>query len=201
MQFRSKILILLIIYTSEGLSQNLPRTDIRESCRRAVSGLYLTTWDNQERAERYIISTTKRLKEVNKSLLEQQKKLRTIDQKINKSPFDIDLTNKRSSVENMINSLKDSKEQFNALQIKAKKEFQIASKKTNELKKNISKVFKITGSPNSEKGYQLAVQYLDKCPKYRSVCPLPPNKSQHLLNIFKKEKETPTSCRHYAGIR
>ncbi|MEZ4743695.1 MAG: hypothetical protein R3B45_14835 [Bdellovibrionota bacterium] len=175
----------------------IPQTNIRELCRKRVSGIYLTSFDKNERAKALIEITQQKLKQLEKPLFTAKKQLESLKQKEKYSKFDLETNNKIDQTSDRIKQIENTIVDQKKLYESAKKDYKESSVHMNGLKTKIEKVFNFVKVNNSA-GYKFTLEYRDKCPKFRFVCPLPKESSELLLKIF-DNKQVPESCLKYSG--
>lgn len=173
-------------------------SNIRESCRKRVSGLYLTTWNRYIMSERAHKLTSENLLKTNKAIEENETKLDKILKSDARKKFDYKIAEEEQILTNLIKSLKYSQSQQIELASKSKTNFTQSKHELNDLQNRIQKIFHIKKVGVGKEAQSYDIQFVKACPKYRYVCPLSREDAAMLKNIF-TEDNFPEDCQKYAG--
>lgn len=175
--------------------------NVREGCRRAVAGPYLSAFDQHEKAKQQLQVVAQQIKGIEKKLAEYESEMTKLRQDEKSSSFDLKLAAKKNRLLQTLGSYRQQLTTYRQLNETAQQNRKRFAAEKEELAKEISPVFIIKKLPTMEKntGYPFVVAYKHECSQYRRLCPLPHEMAQALKTI-NIHGQTPKECSRYANF-
>lgn len=166
-------------------------TNLRESCRRAASGLYLASWDKKLQTSRMVESVAEKLAKTEKSHKEEQQRLKALRDALRKKGYDLELAQQVDAKSGFIRTLQGQISQLQEVLKKSKSAASVAAQQEATRRNEMNMVFDILNDKKNTRPTRL--DYKSSCPKYRFLCPLP---RDHAIQL--RESTTLEPCTRYA---
>lgn len=184
-----------------GLANEEPReTNLREQCRKFVAGAYLTVYDQVEHNAQLSSHLRAKIVKLEKSLPTTEKELKTLQAKLARETFDLDLATERDAVQEKHKLIAENIVQSKAELEKAQKLYHSGRQEKEALQMALRKVFVIKKETHpGAVGYHLSVDFRVTCPKFQYLCMLPKDQAEILKDIM-PDGSTPQSCKRYANF-
>ena len=177
------------------------QTTVRELCRKAVAGAYLKAQNDRDWDERYLLSVSTQLTQLEKAIGGAKKDLSANAAKLAKADFDVPLSEERMRLETLVRSLEQRSIEFKKLKSDAEVRATQSRKHLKDIDNQVQGTFQVIRvDDGTEKGYPFRLNYRSSCPKYRYLCPLPPKEATNLLKITVENNKVPEPCRRYSQI-
>lgn len=176
------------------------KVNVREACRRAISGEYLKHYDTMVSAKSFVTSLTIKLDALDAARKTYKRTYLEKKAKAESNEYDLAAAKERDDAHAKFLSAEGSIGQYEEMVVAANKKKDAAKAQADRILKSMLTVFKLVKRKTMTEGaYPHELQYKAPCPKYHALCPLPENYSNLLLKI-KVEGETPEACKRYASF-
>jgi hypothetical protein len=183
------------------LSQNDDRYNYRDLCRSIIAGSYWQTTDDLNTSELFIKLNKSNTAKLEAELVKTKERMKALVASKAKKTFDPARDNQLRVTEGRISFLEKTIEKNKRKLPDLEKKYKRLKTTREEMKLRMDKVFNIVEKPADTTGtVPKSILYKTKCPKYRHVCPLPPDERKALLEIFNRQT-VPTPCLKYSYIR
>lgn len=189
---------------SAQTSENPYSENFRERCRKLISGTFAESYNENFRAQ----DAAKLAEKTIKRLVPQQslanRDLAQIEKKMKAGDYDPKLTERRDQLVAQIRLYHDQIASQEELAASAKKAADAASQKHKELEALVKKIYDVSLEPDPEglpRKIFHQLTWKSPCPKFRALCPLPPNDAQVLKQLAKKITDTDGDCAKYSSMK
>ncbi len=189
--------LLLSAFPSFG-QQEFGEPNLREDCRRKVSGIYLNQLDGKETSTAMIAQMQKQLLRLKDKHIEVSKKKEQAYQTMQQNSYDLQLSYVyQGYVDQLINVETAQTEGAATL---SKNEQLLTSYIAQEkfLQQHLSGVFAFVKSTEVNKGYKVSLEFKEQCPKYRYSCPLSAAVAKQLQALQHRNFQLPLACERYS---
>lgn len=174
------------------------KVNVREGCRQAVSGAYITAYTERERNRTLIRSLAGNVQDTAAALKAAQADLARLKAASEGKDFDLQHAVKIDQATTRVSTLDAQRADYGSLQDQAKRAFDAAQAQEKRLFAALTKVFTVERmNDRADGGFPIRLEYKSPCPKYRALCPLPVDDAKNLLAI-PMDGGTPQSCQRYA---
>jgi hypothetical protein len=150
--------------------------NLRESCRKAASGIYLSVWDQMNQTDLLLKGTESKKKAIETSLAMEKKTLATMQSKVAASNYDLKLAEAIDTKSGLVRTLENQDTEMKSVLVKAKENAASAKKAEQASRDEVSAVFdiiRVEKKPAKAGSRPLRLEFKSSCPKYRYLCPLP----------------------------
>ncbi len=202
--FHSFLIIFSSIIAVSALAEGDETINFREKCRRAVSGTFATVLADMHMADDGVTLAENFSKKAR--ILEDsfELKMKALKKKIAANDYSPDLLNERDVIASQIKlyheQLLTSQSQLET----AKKQKSDANKRESNLRKKVEAIFTVIMSEDPDGGIRPLFNKLEwksPCPKYRTLCPLPPHDAELLISLTDDMDDPSLVCHRYSKIK
>lgn len=174
--------------------------NVREGCRQALTGAYITAYDDKERQRHFVRILKEKLAEAETALQKAIKEHQVIRGEKAKASYDTILAEKEEAASIAVRTYEDQKEVFQNQLSQAIKEQELAENREKELRKILGPILTIKRfEDRPDGGYPIETSYKSPCPPYRALCLLPQKDIEHLSKI-RIDGELPKVCQRYISL-
>lgn len=175
------------------------KLDLREACRQAIAGEYISAFDGVKTSKAYLSEVEKMLTRLEAALAAEEKTLKVLRNKVERVTYDVQLSDQvihqNEKVNALVSTLKLYKEQLGT----AKEKILIVKHREEYLKTHIESVFNIIKSKGAGQDYPTAIEFKAGCPKYRHMCSLPLSYHDALERILLRD-DAAEVCKRYINF-
>ncbi len=179
--------------------------NLRESCRKAASGIYLNAWDQMNQTALLLKGIETKKKALETNLAQENKTLTTMRGKLAGSNYDLDLAQKIDTKTGLVRTLENQDTEMKSVLAKAREDAAQARKAEQASRDEVSAVFDIVRVAGKKKQAEvtrpLRLDFKSSCPQYRYLCPLPRDHAIRLRELAEHDPaqaETLLPCARYA---
>jgi hypothetical protein len=173
-------------------------SNLREICRRTLSGQFLTAFHDANHAEMFVEATKSQHTDLSKKLKSEELSLKEIELKLRDTASKnrvklADYQSQQSIVKSLRETVAEQEQLLEVSDLRAKE----VRDREKKLRTALSPVFLIEFTKDPEKPQNEVfwrLQYKTPCPPYRALCPLPEKARQYLKLAALDE-----SCNRYAN--
>lgn len=197
----------LWLVSHQGLGQSEVDTsseNFRERCRRVISGVFAESWNEANRARDAALLAERSLKALVPQQEHNNKQLAEIQNKLREEHYDAALLRRRDELIAQIKMFHEQIQNQEDLSAKAKVSSKTAESTYDALRKDVEKIFAIAfvDDPDGQPRKVFhRLNWKSNCPKYRTLCPLPPSEATLLRHLALKLKDEGSNCSRYAALK
>lgn len=180
--------------------------NFRERCRKYVSGSYAESWNEANRARDAQVLAEKALQKLSPRQDLANKQLATLQKQLQSEDYEPSLIQKRDELIAQIKLLHEQIQDQEAILAQAKKSAKASNSSYKSLNNEVSKIFHVSFVEDPEglpRKLFHQLTWKTPCPKYRTLCPLPPSQVKTLKSIAKTvgDEEQGGNCLKYSNIK
>jgi hypothetical protein len=172
--------------------------NLREACRQAVAGEYMSAYDAHQTSAGYLKEIESMAMQVSTALQVERKALIALSKKVENVTYDVELSDQVIQQKEKVNALEATHDLYTDQIATAREKLIVMSNKVEYLRKNIQTVFDIVWSGDQKK-YPTGVTYKVECTKYRRMCPLPQQYHEPLKKIVLRD-DSALACARYISF-
>lgn len=183
-----------------GRDQDFGR-DVREECRVALSGEFMSDFNELEVVRKTVQALELKATELQKGEKAAEADVASASKNVEKKDYDAQRLEALDGAQHRLTALRAQREEIRRLLERARGDL-TQKKQDFEKKKNILEtLFVLTPITVGEGGgLSFSMQYRHSCGRYKDLCPLPREQAQRLSRLF-PSSELPESCGKYSQIR
>ena len=185
--------------------ESIKDINLRESCRKAASGFYLSAWDQMNQTELLLKGIQSKKKALEANLALENKTLEALRGKLAAANYDLELARQIDTKTGLIRTLENQDTEMKSVLAKARDDAAAARKAEQASRDQVSAVFdliRVTGKKKQAEGTRpLRLDFKSSCPQYRYLCPLPRDHAIRLGEFAEHDPalaETLLPCARYA---
>lgn len=199
--------ILILPLFAQSYQKDL--SNLREECRKELAGYYLSLYDLNEINKNNLTVMTNQLNELQVQYDKEYAAYIKLKLEEKSKSFDVQLIQKLQNQEIKLQTIRDDIKEKQSILSSYQNRYDVSNKALQSFTKLILPIVKIENIRTNNKsyteknGYHITIEYLDKCPKYRYICPLPYDKAKLLLKTVQTYPQELSSCKkyvHYSGV-
>lgn len=205
------LLLLSIILTLPLFAQSYKKdlSNLRENCRKELGGYYLSLYDLNEINKNNLTVIKKQLKDLQVQYDKEYTAYIKLKSEEKSKSFDVQLIRQLQNQEIKLQIIRDDIKEKRSMLSSYKNSYDESDKALQDFTKLILPIVQIKNIKTNntsyieKSSYNFLIEYLDKCPKYRYICPLPYDKAKLLLKVVYKYPQELASCKkyvHYSGV-
>jgi hypothetical protein len=205
---RAYVLRIMPIFFALGcqpaVAQDDPTLNYREKCRRIASGAYADAVGDKYQAEDVIILAENARKKSKAIIENHEAKLRLVNKQLQSNDYDAKLLEERDTISSQIKLFHEQLLTSEGQLESARKKLGSVKKHHDSLKLKVEKIFTVTFSEDPDGGPRKIFSTIDwksPCPKYRSLCPLPPADAKVLASLLDDINDQDLSCFKYSKLK
>lgn len=198
------MLIFIALSALPAAAQDDPTLNYREKCRRSASGAFSNAVGDKYLAEDALQLAQNAIKK-SKAIIEiHEAKLRLVNKKLEASDYETKLLEERDT---LISQIKLFHEQLLAGETQlasARKKLAKITTHYSTMKQKIEKIFTASFNEDPDGGPRKlfnTIEWKSPCPKYRSLCPLPPQDAKVLASLLDDVDDQDMSCFKYSKMK
>lgn len=175
--------------------------NLREQCRQAVAGPYLSAYDRHQKAKQQLLNVVAQRTETKTKLDRLEAEYEQLREIESKKRFDIGLAAQKNQLIQTLGTYRSQLKAYADLETAANDDQKRFAAEQESIRKAMGSIFQITNLPakDAAAGYPFRVDYKHTCNQYRRLCPLPVAMARELQTI-KILGTTPVPCQRYANF-
>jgi hypothetical protein len=171
--FAGAVLVTGLLAPAASGRPEAERPDLRESCRQAVAGEYISAYDGVKAGRTTLVQVDDMRSRVQKALKDAETELAALRSKVERVSYDVALSDRLIQQGEKVKALASTLAIYQEQADTARAKLVIIENREAILRKSIESVFAIVRGRDSDKNYPLEVRFRADCPKFRFMCPLP----------------------------
>lgn len=171
--FSGTALLAGFLATAASARPEAERPDLRESCRQAVAGEYISAYDGVKAGRTTVVQLEEMTGRVQKALKEAESELAAVRGKVERVSYDVALSDRLIQQGEKVKALESTLAIYQEQTETARAKLVIIANREAVLRKSIESVFAIVRGRETDKNYPVEVRFRADCPKFRFMCPLP----------------------------
>lgn len=181
------------------------RLDLREACRLAVAGEYISAYDSTK-ALRSALGQVEEMKaRVAEALKTAEKELALLRRQVDSVSYDVALSDQLIQQGEKVKALASTHAIYAEQEGTARAKLLIVENREAALRKSIEAVFVIVRGGQNDRNYPVEIRYRADCPRFRFMCALPLSFHPALAKVALRP-EGEASCARYinyslSGVR
>lgn len=192
-------LMALLFSSSSYALPDSQKLNLREACRQAVAGEYISAFDSLKISTTYLNEVAKMIARIEVVLAAEEKTLLILRAKIERVTYNLQLSDQVIQQNEKVRALESTLNLYREQSGIAKEKILIVKHRESYLKSHIESVFNIVKGQGVGQDFPTAITYKADCPKYRHMCSLPEKYHDALEHILLKE-DTESVCQRYISF-
>lgn len=197
LQQLSVVLLAQIAMTTPVRAQS-NQSDLREACRKAVAGEYISAYDAVTTGRASIIQLEEMTNRVSSAHKIAESELKALRTKVDHVSYDMALSDELIHQTERVRALAATLALYKEQVSTARAKILVAENREKTLRKAMIPVFDVKRGYQQDKDFPVAITYKAPCPRFRFMCPLPISYHDALAAIPLKQ-ESMQSCERYIG--